>query len=86
VLAGDQDGSTEPLMDGQLGALVNPTDVPAIAVTLSDLLAQRHPNRLLFDPAELRRRVIEEFGFDRFCKRVRAALAAVSPDQIHSEP
>jgi glycosyltransferase involved in cell wall biosynthesis len=79
VLAGNQDGSTEPLMDGQLGALVNPTDVSHIAATLSDLLAQRHPNPLLFDPVELRRRVVAEFGFERFCERVKTALAAVSP-------
>jgi len=84
VLAGDQDGSTEPLMDGQLGALVDPTDVPAIAAMLSDLLARRHPNRLLFDPAGLRGRVVGEFGFERFCARVRTALAAVLPAEFQS--
>jgi len=76
-LAGDQDGSTEPLMDGQLGALVNPTDVPAIAVTLTDLLARRHPNRLLFDPAELRRQVIEHFGFERFYRQTSVLVRAL---------
>ncbi|MBM4259532.1 MAG: glycosyltransferase family 4 protein, partial [Deltaproteobacteria bacterium] len=76
VLAGDQDGSTEPLMDGQLGALVDPTDVPAISITLSDLLAQRHPNRMLFDPTELRRRAVKEFGFGAFQRRVENSLAS----------
>jgi glycosyltransferase involved in cell wall biosynthesis len=84
VLAGNQDGSTEPLMDGQLGALVDPTEVPAIAAMLSDLLARRHPNRLFFDPAGLRGRVIGEFGFERFCARVRTALAAVLPAEFQS--
>ncbi len=82
VLAGNRDGSAEPLMDGRLGALVDPEDVPAIAATLADLLSQRHPNRLLFNPTELRRRVVAEFGFERFCTRVGAAFAAVAPASL----
>ena len=77
VLAGNQDGSTEPLMDGQLGALVNPNDLPAITATISDILAGRHPNRLLFDPAQLRRRVVEEFGFERFCLQLSEMISAL---------
>lgn len=79
VLAGNRDGSVEPLADGRFGALVDPLDIGQIAATLGDILMGRHPHPLMFQPDELRRQVVAEFGFDRFCARLSTALARVTP-------
>lgn len=84
VLAGNQDGSVDPLLNGELGVLVDPDDVPGIARELELLLTRRHPLAILQQPAELRRRVIEAYGYPRFlnllAERLRAlGIPAVSP-------
>ena len=79
VLAGNRDGSVEPLADGRFGALVDPLDIGQIAATIADILLSRHAHPLMFQPEELRRQVVAEFGFDRFCERLSAALAKVTP-------
>ncbi len=78
VLAGNRDGSVEPLADGRFGALVDPLDIGQIATTLSDILSGRHVHPLMFQSEELRRQVVAEFGFDRFCARLSTALARVT--------
>ncbi len=84
VLAGNQDGSVDPLLNGELGVLVDPDDVPGIARELELILTRRHPLAILQQPAELRRRVIEAYGYPRFvsvlAERLRAlGVPAVSP-------
>lgn len=66
VLAGNRDGSVDALLDGELGVLVDPEDTAAIAEALAELLAGRHPHPLVYQPAELRRRVIAAYGSKRF--------------------
>lgn len=66
VLAGNKDGSVDPVLNGQLGALVDPDDVPAIARELELILTRRHPLAILQQPEELRRRVIAAYGYPRF--------------------
>ena len=66
VLAGNKDGSVDAVLGGQLGALVDPDDVPAITRELDLILTRRHPLAILQQPAELRRRVIEAYGYPRF--------------------
>ncbi len=66
VLAGNKDGSVDPLLNGQLGALVDPDDVPSIARELELILTRRHPLAILQQPEELRRCVIAAYGYDRF--------------------
>lgn len=75
VLAGNRDGSVEPLANGRFGALVDPLTTEEIAATLTNLLLGRHPNPLLWQPAELRRQVVAEFGFNRFCEQLSIALS-----------
>jgi glycosyltransferase involved in cell wall biosynthesis len=71
VLAGDADGSTEPLLNGKLGALVNPVDSDALAAALIKLL--RAPENA--DETEfLRRTVIDHFGVSAFRTRLSALL------------
>ena len=71
VVAGNLDGSAEPLMHGKLGTLVDPNDPALLAETLL---------RLLHEPAAkeeaefLRRTVIDHFGAQAFRRRLREVL------------
>lgn len=83
VLAGNRDGSTDALADGRLGVLVNPLDVEQIATALVRILQGTHALALLAQPAELRRAVVAQFGFDSFCatlsKNLGDLLAETAP-------
>ncbi|MBX3730413.1 MAG: glycosyltransferase family 4 protein [Candidatus Sumerlaeia bacterium] len=70
VIAGNADGSVEPLADGQLGILVDPDDVNAIADALVNVLAASHLDRHLLDSAWLRREVVRRFGERAFRRRL----------------
>jgi glycosyltransferase involved in cell wall biosynthesis len=74
VVAGNQDGSREPLLGGELGALVDPNDADALAEAIdAALLGPGAPGGPR--PSEfLRRRVVERFGFTVFCERLRGLL------------
>jgi glycosyltransferase involved in cell wall biosynthesis len=69
-VVGGYDGAMDALQGGQLGALVNPDDVNAIAQTLIQILQGTHPNPLLYQPLALREAAIQAFGFDRFQQNV----------------
>lgn len=75
ALAGDRDGSRDALLDGELGVLVDPDDVAALGDAVIEVLAGRHPNRLLYDPQGLRARVVERFGPPSFRRRLAETLA-----------
>ncbi|MBD2596470.1 glycosyltransferase [Nostoc spongiaeforme FACHB-130] len=66
TLGGNQDGAIDALYHGELGALVDPVDVEAIAQTLIEILQGTYPNPLLYQPQALRQKVIDTFGFERF--------------------
>jgi glycosyltransferase involved in cell wall biosynthesis len=68
VLGGNQDGAIDALRQGELGALVNPDDVDAIAQTIVQILQGTYPNSLIYQPELLRQKVIEYFSFDSFKK------------------
>lgn len=73
-LGGDQDGAIDALCHGELGALVNPDDVEAIAQTLIQILQGTHPNSLMYQPELLREKVIEIYGFDKFQETLAALI------------
>ena len=77
VLAGNKDGSTEPVLNGELAALIDPDNVDDIADALIAVLRRTHPNRVLFDGDALRRRVIEAYGYDRFKQSLFQVLSPV---------
>lgn len=83
-IAGNKDGSVDAVLHGELGALVDPDNVDAIARTILQMLTGQHPNRTLYDPDMLRRRVIEEYGFDRFVERLREILAPFDGSEVES--
>jgi glycosyltransferase involved in cell wall biosynthesis len=70
VLAGNRDGSRDALADGELGLLVDPENTDEIASQIASVLRHEHANPILFNPRQLRRRVIELFGFEAFKRTV----------------
>lgn len=68
TLGGNQDGAIDALRQGELGALVDPDDVDAIAQTLIQILQGTYPNSLLYQPELLRKKTIDFFSFERFNK------------------
>lgn len=77
VLAGNKDGSVDPVLSGELGALVDPDDVAGIARELELILTRRHPLAILRQPEELRRRVIAAYGYPRFVALLAERLRAL---------
>ncbi|WP_313933869.1 MULTISPECIES: glycosyltransferase [Nostocaceae] len=66
TLGGNQDGAVDALCQGELGALVDPDNLEAIAQTIIQILQGKYPNPLIYQPEELRHRVMEKFGFESF--------------------
>jgi glycosyltransferase involved in cell wall biosynthesis len=69
VIAGNKDGSKEPLLDGELGILVDPDNMDEISHAIIKVLKKEVPKRLL-DSRYLRKTVLEVYGFYRFRERV----------------
>jgi glycosyltransferase involved in cell wall biosynthesis len=67
VLAGNRDGSRDPLANGRFGLLVDP-DQP-LAPALESLLRQQG-NPLWFNPVDLARAVAAEFAFPAYCQKL----------------
>jgi glycosyltransferase involved in cell wall biosynthesis len=74
-LGGNRDGAIDALCHGELGALVNPDNVDAIAQTLVQILQGTYPNPLMYQPELLREKVIEIYGFDKFQQTLGNLLA-----------
>ncbi len=74
VLGGNQDGSIDALCHGELGALVDPSNVEQIADTLIQILQGIYPNSLIYQPEALQNKVINYFGFEKFQKTLASYL------------
>ena len=74
VLAGNRDGSVDPLADGRFGLLVDP-HLP-LAPPLASLLARKGES-LWFQPQALAAQVGEAFGFKAFCNALDTALSSL---------
>jgi len=74
VLAGNQDGSADPLRDGELGLLVDPDDPAELRDAIIAVLQKRHPHPNIFRPDFLRAQVIAEFSTERFQATLDAQL------------
>lgn len=66
VVGGNQDGAIDALAHGELGVLVNPDDIDEISQTLIQILQGNHPHQDIYQPEQLRQKVIETFGFQSF--------------------
>ncbi len=74
TLGGDRDGAIDALCQGELGILVNPNDIGAIAQNLSQILQGTHPHPLIYQPEILRQKVIDTFGFAQFQKTLKELM------------
>ncbi|QJB43197.1 glycosyltransferase [Dolichospermum flos-aquae] len=66
TIGGNQDGAIDPLCHGELGALVNPDDIEEITQTIIQILQGTYPNSLMYEPQNLRQKVISTFGLEQF--------------------
>jgi glycosyltransferase involved in cell wall biosynthesis len=74
VLAGNQDGSVDPLLNGKLGCLVDPDNLEEMSHRLSEILTGQYHNSHIYEPKFLRQQVIKVFGLDRFIDNLRVLL------------
>ena len=70
VIAGNQDGSVDPLQNGKVGTLINPDNINEIANSLVAVLKGNIDNKLL-NGKYLRGETLEKYGFDKFEGRVK---------------
>jgi glycosyltransferase involved in cell wall biosynthesis len=70
TLGGNKDGAIDALCQGELGALVDPDDLDAIAKTFIQILQGTYPNPIMYQPELLRQKVIDYFSVERFNKRL----------------
>jgi glycosyltransferase involved in cell wall biosynthesis len=75
TLAGNKDGAVDALCNGELGALVDPDDIEAIAQTLIQMLRGTYSHPIMYKPDALRRKVIETYGFERFSEMLSGYLS-----------
>ena len=66
VLAGNKDGAVDPLINGELGCLVDPDNLQEITDSLINILQKTYPNPLIYQPEKLRQKTIEKFGYVKF--------------------
>lgn len=85
VLAGNQDGSTDALLDGELGVLVAPDNLAEIADNLTAMLTAQHPLAILREPERLRAGVLEAYGYARFVERLAGHLAQLGWEAVNAE-
>ncbi|MCS7064582.1 MAG: glycosyltransferase family 4 protein [Methylacidiphilales bacterium] len=78
VLAGNLDASAEPLLNGDLGVLINPNDENQLMLNLISLLKRMHPNHQFYNPEYLRTRVIEAYGLENFDKKLTCFFSKIN--------
>lgn len=74
TLAGNKDGAIDALCNGELGVLVDPDNVDAIAPALIEILRGNFSHPLLYRPEALRQKVTETYGFSRFKEKLASNL------------
>jgi glycosyltransferase involved in cell wall biosynthesis len=79
TLGGNQDGAIDALKGGELGVLVDPDDVEAIAQAMIRILTHTEPHPLLQNPTALRQAVIETYGFEAFTRTLADAIGSLQP-------
>ncbi|MBE9175013.1 glycosyltransferase [Synechocystis salina LEGE 06155] len=65
-LGGNQDGAIDALCNGELGVLVDPDNLIEISTVIIKILRKTYPLPILYQPATLREKVIEIYGFEQF--------------------
>ncbi|MBT4431734.1 MAG: glycosyltransferase family 4 protein [Nitrospinaceae bacterium] len=73
VIAGDRDGSRDPLMDGKLGQLVNPDDPEEVADAIRNIIGETI-DKSKVDTIFLRKEVMIHYGEIVFKKKIKTLL------------
>jgi len=76
VVAGNKDGSVDPLLNGELGFLVDPDDINKLSEVVIKIL-KREVNQDLINPKYLSSRVYKEFGFEQFKSKLRSVIRKI---------
>ena len=84
MLAGNSDGSSEPLQNGKVGVLIDADDVEGIASSLKNILDGTYPLDALYSPELLREESLRKFGFDVFKERLSNLLSANSSEELRA--
>jgi glycosyltransferase involved in cell wall biosynthesis len=71
TIGGNQDGAIDALCGGELGVLVDPDDVEAIATALITTLNKTYSHPLIYCPESLRQSIINNYGFQQFQKTLK---------------
>ncbi len=74
VIARNKDDLVDAVMNGKLGVLLDLDNVAEIAESLMSILTKSHPLQILRQPEDLRRGVIDAYGYNRFVERVREII------------
>lgn len=69
VIGGNIDGSTDALLNGQLGQLINPNEETEILRAIQNALANKE-----HQPHQQQQTTVEHFGFDSYLKKVKESL------------
>ena len=77
VLAGNKDGSVDAVLNGKLGVLIDPDNVPEIANALIAVLGRKYSNGTISDPDALRGCAIDAYGYQRFRERLGEVLSPI---------
>ena len=87
VIAGNKDGSVDALLNGKLGVLVDPDNVAQIAEAIITLLAKstgqgaQSKEERAESAEQLRREVIEAYGYQRFKERLAEVVKPLIAEQ-----
>ncbi len=75
VIAGNLDGSVDPLCDGALGSLIDPRSHDEFIASTERILVKQCNNELVQEGQRLRSEVVRRFGQEAFAKQVTDLLA-----------
>jgi glycosyltransferase involved in cell wall biosynthesis len=75
VIAGNLDGSVDPLLDGEIGALIDPRSSDKLAETILAIINKTYANKNIFNAALLRSKVIQNFGKEAFKNKIQQYLS-----------
>ncbi len=84
VVASDGYGCRAGLLDGELGLLAPPDDVPAIAQAIVAILKKTAPPQL-FDREGLRRKTLAVYGMDKWNERVDSLVKQLASGDIKNQ-
>jgi len=76
VIAGNKDASSEALLDGELGVLIDPDNVDEIKGAIIKMLKKEAPEKLL-DSSYLRKKTIEAYGYQKFKEKLEQIILSI---------